>query len=316
MHVIYVALETGFLAGAVYGLMASGMALIYGVTRVVNVAQGGVALLGAYLSYSLAQNLHVDPFLSLIAVIPIAFVFGAAVYVVLIRRMRAGTLMRAVLITAAIAFILQGAFETAFGTQLVTINASYVTATFAVRHDYIPYVYLFGFLLSVALLAALYVFLYRTRLGRLVRLTAQSRGAARVAGVDLRRIDALVFGIGFAFAAAGGTVYGTISPFNPVSSYDLITRLLAIVLIAGLGSIPGAVIVAIVLMMIQNVTQIYAPVGATAVFYVALALSLIVRPRGILDWNRWLAGLRARLETIVPLPSPQTRQRNNASSTR
>lgn len=289
MHLIYVAIETGFMIGAVYGLMASGLTFIFGVTRVVNAAQGAVAVLGAYVSYALGQHFGIDPFVSLIVVIPIAFVLGAFVNLIFVRRIAGigmNVLVRAVLVTLAVAIILQGVLEMVFGNDLVTINASYVTATFALRHDYIAYIYLFGFLLSAALVGLLYLFLYRTRLGRVVRIARRNRPAARLAGVDLGRIDTIVFGIGFAFAAAGGMVYGSINPFNPISSYDLITRLLAIAIIGGLGSVSGAIIAAIVLLVIESVTAIYAPVGATAVFYVALALTLVIRPGGVVDWNR------------------------------
>jgi branched-chain amino acid transport system permease protein len=137
--------------------------------------------------------------------------------------------------------------------------------------------------LAVALVVLLYVMLYRTRFGRSVRATMQDQVAARLIGVDVTRVAALTFGIGVAVTAVGGMMYGATSGgFNPNSGYDLISRLLAIIILGGLGSIAGALAASVFMMTVESVVNIWSPEWATVVFYAALALVLIFRPEGLL----------------------------------
>jgi branched-chain amino acid transport system permease protein len=135
----------------------------------------------------------------------------------------------------------------------------------------------------VALVVLLYLMLYRTRFGRSVRATMQDQVAARLIGVDVTRVAALTFGIGVAVTAVGGMMYGATSGgFNPNSGYDLISRLLAIIILGGLGSIAGALAASVFMMTVESVVNIWSPEWATVVFYAALALVLIFRPEGLL----------------------------------
>ena len=137
-------------------------------------------------------------------------------------------------------------------------------------------------MLAVVLVAAIYLLLYRTRFGRAVRATMQDPVAARLVGIDVNRVAALTFGIGVAVTAVGGMVYGATSGgFNPNSGYDLISRLLAIVILGGLGSIGGALAAAVFMITLESVVDIWSPNWAVAVFYVALVIVLTIRPAGL-----------------------------------
>ena len=164
----------------------------------------------------------------------------------------------------------------------MVLNAWYVTASVRVFGFYLPYIYLFGFVLAVALVMALYVILYRTRFGRSVRATMQDQTASRLVGIDVNRVAAITFGIGVAVTAVGGMVYGATSGgFNPNSGYDLISRLLAIIILGGLGSIGGALAASVFMITIESVVDIWSPNWAIVVFYAALVLVLIFRPAGL-----------------------------------
>jgi len=147
---------------------------------------------------------------------------------------------------------------------------------------YLPYIYLYGFAMAVALVAALYLLLYRTRFGRSVRATMQDRTAALLIGINVNRVAALTFGIGVAVTAAGGMVYGATSGgINPNSGYDLISRLLAVIILGGLGSIGGALAAAVFMLTAEAIVDIWYPTWSVAVFYAALVIVLTVRPRGL-----------------------------------
>jgi len=138
------------------------------------------------------------------------------------------------------------------------------------------------------ILGALFFLLYRTRLGSSIRATMLNRTAAQLIGIDVDRISAIAFGIGMATAAAGGVVFGMTTSFNPGSHYDLISRLLTIIVLGGLGSLRGAIIAALIMLVSEDITAVViSPVWASFVFFAILVLVLLVRPQG-------LYGLRVR----------------------
>ena len=115
----------------------------------------------------------------------------------------------------------------------MTLNAWYVNQSLHILGFYLPYIYLFGFALAVIIVAALYLLLYRTRFGQSLRATMQDRTAARLIGIDINRVAALAFGIGVGVTAVGGVAFGSTNAFNANSGYDLISRLLAIIILGG-----------------------------------------------------------------------------------
>jgi branched-chain amino acid transport system permease protein len=279
---IYQAIVDGILVGGVYALMAVGLTLIFGVLDIINIAQGILVILGAYLSYELAARLHIDLFLGLLVTVPAMFVIGVAIQWAFIRplRGRERTSMT-LLVTYAIALIIEGILYQAFGPNYKQLNGWYVTSSVHVFGFYLPYIYLFGFVLALALVAALYTMLYRTRFGRSVRATMQDETAARLVGIDTNRVSAITFGVGVAVTAAGGMVYGATSGgFNPNSGYDLISRLLAIIILGGLGSIGGAMVAAVFMLTLESLVDVWSPNWAIVVFYAALVLVLLIRPTG------------------------------------
>jgi branched-chain amino acid transport system permease protein len=281
---IYEAIVDGILIGGVYALMAVGLTLIFGVLDIINIAQGVLVILGAYLSYVLSVHLHIDLFLGLLITVPVMFVIGIAMYWAFIRPLRGHErTSMSLLASYSVAIIIEGILYWIFSPNYVQLNASYVTASVRVLGFYLPHIYLYGFVLAVALVVLLYLMLYRTRFGRSVRATMQDQVAARLIGVDVTRVAALTFGIGVAVTAVGGMMYGATSGgFNPNSGYDLISRLLAIIILGGLGSIAGALAASIFMMTVESVVNIWSPEWATVVFYAALALVLIFRPEGLL----------------------------------
>ena len=182
----------------------------------------------------------------------------------------------------AVAIIAEGVLYRVFGPNYVSLQASYITASVRVFGFYLPYIYLYGFALAVALVVFLYALLYRTKFGRSIRATMQNQTAARLIGINVNRVAALTFGIGVAVTAAGGMVYGATSGgFNPNSGYDLISRLLAIIILGGLGSIGGALAAGVLMITLESVVDIWSPNWAILVFYAVLVLVLTVRPAGL-----------------------------------
>jgi branched-chain amino acid transport system permease protein len=277
------AVVDGVLSGGVYALMAAGLSLIFGVMDIINIAQGVLVVLGAYLSYVLSVHLGIDLFLGLLVTVPAFFALGVAIEWGFMRRLReADRTSMSILVTYAVAIVIEGGLSLIFGIDYVQLHAPYVDRSVHVLGFYLPYIYLLGFVLAVALLAGLYLMLYRTRFGRAVRASLQNRTAADLVGVDVVRTRTLSVGVGVAVTAVGGMVFGATNAFNPNSGYDLISRLLAIVILGGMGSIGGAMGAAVLMLVVNDVVAVaWSPVWAPLVFFAALVLVLSLRPAGL-----------------------------------
>ncbi len=283
MTLIIQAIILGILTGSVYALMSSGLTLIFGVMDIVNVAQGILVILGAYLSYTLEKYLHIDIILGLLLTIPMMFLLGMGIEWAFMRRIKKDRLMLSILVTFAVALIIEGLLNFIFTANYIQLQAPYIDAAFPIFGFYLPYIYLFAFILSGVLLALLYLFVYRTKFGFGLRASMQDRIAAALIGVNVERVQTVTFGIGVALAAAGGMAYGATNPFNAAASYDLISRLLVIIVLGGMGSLRGALLASFIMVTIGDVTDVvWSPLWASTVFFVFLILLLLFRPQGLL----------------------------------
>jgi branched-chain amino acid transport system permease protein len=262
--------------------MATGLTLIFGVMEIINVAQGILVIVGAYLSYALSVHWHIDLFLGLLITIPALFVVGIVIERLFIGRLKGPekTAM-SILVTYAIAIIFEGILNYVFSANYVELQAWYVNKSIPIFGIYIPYIEVFGFIMVVVLLSALYYMLYRTRFGASVRASLADQTAAALVGIDVRKVSTICFGMGVAVTAAGGMVYGTTTAFNANTSYDLISRLLVIIVLGGMGSIGGALVAGIAMVTIEDIVNVWSPTWATLSFFLLLILVLSVRPQGL-----------------------------------
>jgi len=282
VRIIVEAIVTGLLTGGVYALMASGLTLVFGVMDIINIGQGALIILGAYLSYILEQNLHIDLFLGLLITMPIMFVLGLLIEVLFIRPIKRDRTMLSILVTFGVSLIIEGILNIIFSANYVQLHAWYTTASFPIGGFYLSYIYVFDFLLAVVLLGGLYLLLYRTKFGYGLRASMANRTAAQLIGIDVERISAITFGLGVALAAAGGVAYGATNAFDANSAYDLISRLLAIIIFGGMGSLSGALIASLSMLIIEDVASVvWSPVWASTVFFVLLVIILVLRPQGL-----------------------------------
>jgi branched-chain amino acid transport system permease protein len=277
------AIVDGVLTGGVYALMAAGLTLIFGVMDIINIAQGVMVVLGAYLSYSLSTHFGIGLLPGLLITVPLMFLLGIALEFFFMRRLREGDRTgMSILVTFAVAILIEGILSAIYGVDYVQLHASYVDSSVYVFGFYLPYIYLIGFGLAVGLLLVLYWMLYRTKFGRAVRASLQNRTAADLIGINVSRTRAIAVGIGVAVTAVGGMVFGATNAFNPSSGYDLISRLLAIVILGGMGSLGGAMAAAVFLLVINDVVAVaWSPTWAPVVYFAALVIVLSFRPQGL-----------------------------------
>ncbi len=283
MHALIQAIILGILTGGVYALMASGQTLIFGIMKVVNLAQGALVVLGAYLTYTLFTTLGMDPFVSILVTTPILFLVGIGIQWALLRPLHGDDVAQlSLLVTFAVALAVEGVLSFSYGATLTNVQPSYANTSWTVLTYQVSSVRFVAFILSLVMLGLLYLLLQRTKFGRSVRATVQNPMSAQLLGVSSKRVSAIGFGIGSATAAAGGAVFGMVNSFNPGSHYDLISRLLTIVVLGGLGSIGGAVVAALIMGVASSVVSALAsPIWSDFTFFIVLLLVLLLRPRGL-----------------------------------
>jgi branched-chain amino acid transport system permease protein len=283
MHALIQAIILGILTGGVYALMASGQTLIFGIMKVVNLAQGAFVVLGAYLTYTLFVQFGMDPFVSVLITTPLMFLVGVGLQWALIRPLHSDDVAQlSLLVTFALALGVEGILSFAYSTTLTNIQPKYANFSWTVVGYQVNLVRFCAFALSLVVLAVLYLVLKRTKFGRAVRATVQNPMSAQLLGVNAQRVSALGFGLGAATAASAGSVFGMLNAFNPGSHYDLISRLLTVVVLGGLGSIGGSVVAALVMGVASSVVSAMAsPIWSDFTFFIVLLLVLLLRPRGL-----------------------------------
>jgi branched-chain amino acid transport system permease protein len=273
----------GLLVGALYALMASGLTLIFGVMRVINLAHGAFAILAAFLTYSLWRHLGLDPILSIPIVMAVMFAVGWLVYVLVIRHVRGAHISMTVLATFGIALVLEGLMGFIWGNTSTAVRVSYTEASLSIGTLYIPQATVIAAVIAVVVIGALYLLLNHTWAGRAIRAASANEGGALLVGVSVASVAALTFAIGVATLGAGGAMLSTIYPFLPGTHYQWIARLLAIVVLGGLGSLPGAILGALVIGVGEIAATAY--IGAAwpvAVPFLVIIVVLITRPQGLL----------------------------------
>jgi branched-chain amino acid transport system permease protein len=286
-------LVLGLLLGGVYALAAGGLTLIFGVMRVINIAHGAFLILAAFITYTLWDALGIDPLLGVLVTTPLIFALGWVTYHVLVKPIRLAPMASTVLLTFGLALVLEGAMGEIWGNNSTAIRPSYADESFTVGSLFIPKAQLYGGLIAVLVLVALWLVLTRTWLGRAIRAAAVNPSSAELVGIKVSAVAALVFALGISAAGAGGAITGVLYPFVPGSHYQWIARLLAIVVLGGMGSLNGAVLGALMFGVAETLTAAYvSPSWATAVPYAIVFAVLLIRPQGLL-------GTRLREDTVM-----------------
>jgi branched-chain amino acid transport system permease protein len=276
-------LVSGVLLGGLYALMALGLALVWGVLNIVNLSHGALIMLGAYTSYFLFTVWHIDPFVTLPITAVVLFVVGYVIERGILNFVIRGPMFNTLLITFGIEVILTYLAQLWFSADFRAINPGYAGANFAIAGITIPTVQVLVFAIALGLTVAMWLFLLHTRIGRGIRASAQNLVAARLYGVDPKRIYALTFGLGAALAGVTGGLYGTVSQINPYIGGPLTAKSFAIAIIGGLDNPLGVIVGGLVLGIVESLTALY--FGSTyrdVASFGVLLLVLILRPSGLL----------------------------------
>jgi len=275
----------GLALGGVYALMSSGMTLVFGVMRIVNLAHAAFIIMAAYIAFWMFKLWKVDPIVSILVTMPVMFLVGALYYRVLFasRADKSGFTDITVLVTFASALVIEGLLSYFFTGIYRSTNPVYASKPFLVGPFFIPQSQVYATVISIVLIVSLWLFLTYTRVGNAIRATMQNRNSAQVVGVNVTWVSMITFGIGLALAGAAGSLLSFIFTFFPSKHVAWIGMLMCLVVLGGMGSLMGAMLSSFLLAVIAAYVSFYlGPAWAPITFYLALFLILLFRPQGLL----------------------------------
>ncbi len=275
----------GLALGGVYALMSSGMTLVFGVMKIVNLAHAAFIILAAYISFWLFTIFKIDPILSIFITMPVMFLIGVIYYRILFASRADNPRFTdlTVLVTFASALVLEGLLSYFFTGIYRSTNPVYATKPFLFGPFFVPQSQVFATAISITVIILLWLFLRHTRVGNAIRATMQNRNAAQVVGVNVAWVSMVSFGIGLALAGAAGSLLSFIFTFFPAKHVAWIGMLMSLVVLGGMGSLMGAMLSSFLLAVIASFVSFYfGPSWAPITFYLALFLILLFRPQGLL----------------------------------
>jgi branched-chain amino acid transport system permease protein len=275
-------LLSGFLFGGVYSLMAVGLTLIFGVMRVVNFAHGDMMVWGMYLAWLLSTRSGIDPYLGFVVCAAVLFLLGFAIQRALVDRIVDAPHEMQILLMLGVALVLENAALAVFGPDPARVRSPVSQATVWIGPIFVDLARLLTFGIAIALTGALWLFLARTDLGRTMRAAADNPYGARVIGADVRRVYAAAFGVGAACVGAAGALVSPILPFQPTSGLGLSVTSFNIVIIGGMGSLPGAFVGGILVSVAESMGAVFlSPSMKELVSFGLLIAILLFRPAGL-----------------------------------
>ena len=278
------AIAAGLLLGCFYAAVTAGISISFGMLDIVNIAHPAFVILGSYIAYFFNINYGVDPILVSVLMMPVFFALGAAIYQVyyLSFEKRGQEALRGLAFFFGLLFVTEVSLILVFGVDYRYVEASYIGPSIHLGVVDLPLRMLVPCIASLALFAGIELFITRTFTGRAIMAVSQDQLALQLMAADPIRIKRIAFGLSIAIAAVAGALLIIIQPIEPSVGREYIGRIFAICVLGGLGSMPGTLIAAILLGVVESFTAtFYGPSWAPAVSFGFLLLTLAFRPAGL-----------------------------------
>jgi len=287
MAVFFQSLISGILIGGVYALIGIGLTIIFGVMRVINFAHGDLLMLGMYLTYFLFTLLHIDPFASILITIPLMFLYGAFLQKAFINRALNALPQNQILLTIGMGLVMSNSVMLAFTSDYKILTTSYSSSSVSVMGISISQPLVYSFIVTLAITAALYWYLYRTDQGQAIRATAQDREAAQLMGINVKRMSIIAFGLGTALAATAGALIAPTYYIFPQVGSVFTLKAFVITVLGGMGSILGATLGGVLIGVAESVGGVYLGSGwKDVIVFILFLLVLLFKPSGLLGTSK------------------------------
>jgi branched-chain amino acid transport system permease protein len=272
---------SGLLAGALYSMVALGLALIFGVMRVINIAHGPMLMLGAYTTWILFDRFGMNPYLTLPISAAVMFLLGALLQRTLVFRVVDAPELSSLLLTFGVSIALVNIAQLLFTSDLRSVE--FLTGSIPIGPIALSKSRVIACVFAAGITALAFLFLQKTKLGKAIRATSQSREVAMVCGIDVQRIHLIAFGMACALAACGGTLVAVMVAIQPEMGQIWTFKSFLVIVLGGAGNYPGALLGGLLLGLVEQLASLFLTTQLSdAVAYVLLVLALLVRPSGLL----------------------------------
>ncbi len=283
MQLFLQVLVNGILTGGILAVVALGFSLVWGIMNIINLAHGSFIMLGAYFSYVLFTQFHIDPFLCVPIAFAVMFAFGYAIQKYVINFVVRAPILTTFLLTFGLSLLLVNVALLVFHGDSKAVTPAYLGANFALGPVTVAWTKLWTLVVALAITGIMQFWLTRSKLGRAIRATSMDIGAAQLSGVRVAHVYAIVFGLGAGLAGAAGVLVGLNQSLNPTMGDAYIIKAFVVCVLGGLGSVQGALVGGLVFGIIEALGSQYIGTGVPdAVALVVLIVVLIFRPTGIM----------------------------------
>ena len=288
------AIVTGLLIGGVFGLVAMGLTLIFGVLDIINFAHGALLTIGMYLTFVLFDRFGIDPYLAILITVPVLFLLGAIIHRTIIHPARNAPAHNQLLLTLGLALFIENlmlviftatprSIRLEYGRGLTEIGPLAIDFPIRIAGTTITLTKLAAFIFAVLLTALLYLLLQKTTLGKAIRATAQNKDGARLVGISTDRISLITFGLGVACVGAAAALVLPFLAVDPQVGNTFNITAFVIVVLGGMGSIPGALLGGLIIGLTQELGVVFAPSSTKLIgVFLVFILVLLLRPQGLL----------------------------------
>lgn len=275
-------LISGLLLGGVYALVSVGLNLLFGVVRTINFAHGELVMIGMYLSFWIWATTGLDPYLTLLIVIPAMFIIGVVFQRGIIQPIQGSSAMMKIFATVGVSILLQNLALFLWGGQFRSVTTSYSTAVINLGGVSISIPRLIAFIGALVLVAGLFFVMTRTMVGSILRSIAEDRDTARLIGIPINRFYLIATGISAVLAGVAGTLLTPFTSVHPMFGARMTLIAFIVVVIGGLGSMTGSLLGGILLGAIETLAGSYiAPALQQVVLFIIFILVILVRPQGL-----------------------------------
>ena len=275
----------GLLLGGIYVAVGLGFSLVWGVLNIVNLAYGGLVMVGAYVTWLLFTHAGLDPFVSIPANVAVLFGLGYVIQYVVINRIVRAPFLYTFLITFGLNLVVVNLLLLVFNPDFRSVTTSYSGVSLAFGPIVVPYIRLWSLVVAWALAVVMWLILNRTKVGDSIQAVGADKDAAQLVGINLRRTYALTFGLGAACAGVAGALIATYQAITPSAGEPYTLQAFVVVILGGLGRVSATVVGGMLFGLIEVLAQSAPHIGAgfqNAIAFGVLVLVLLLRPQGLL----------------------------------
>ena len=283
-------LISGILIGGIYALASIGLTLIFGVMKIVNFAHGEFLMVAMYVTFWLFHYFALDPYLSILVVMPLLFIVGIVTYQVFIRKTIGAPVLTQIFVTLGLSIVIQNLVLLFWSADFRTVSLSYAStpivfgpyASLSIGEILVNPPRLIAFVLAISLSLAFYLFLKYSYTGKVIRATSQDRSAALLMGINIEKFYRLTFAIGILLVGIAGALMMPIYTVHPFVGFDFVLVLFVVVVLGGMGSIVGAMIGGIFIGIIEIFSSfLIGPDSKQAIYFLVFIAVLVIRPSGL-----------------------------------